>query len=272
MEIFDFLNYSFFYRALIMSILTGISCGIIGTWILLLNISFIGITITHCAFAGAVIGIYLGINPILLGFISCIIYSLVIEPISKRAQIHNNASMSILFSFSIGIAFLFIGLLKDNINQVFTFMFGNILTTTNIDVLFNFIILIFLLSFTFIFNKGIIAILFSREISKSCGIAENLIYYLILFLICATISLNIKSVGGLLIYSLIALPATTAYQLTNNLKNIYILSSIFAVLSCIIGLLISSIVSIPTSATIILVSCIIFFISLFFRKRNYKII
>lgn len=268
MELFDFFNYSFFNRALIMSVLTGISCGIIGTWVLLLNISFVGITIAHCAFAGAVMGIFLGINPILLGFISCILYSLIIEPISKKAQIHNNTSMSILFSFSIGIAFLFIGLLKDKTNTVFTFLFGNILMTTNMDICFNSIILIFILVFTVIFNKVIIAILFSREISKSSAIPENLVYHLILVLICATISINIKAVGGLLIYSLVSLPAITAYQLTNNLKNIYILSSVFAVLSCIIGLFISSVISIPTSATIILVSCILFFISLFFSKRR----
>lgn len=271
MEFFDFFNYPFFNKALIMSILTGISCGIIGVWILLLNISFIGITIAHCAFAGAVIGLFFGINPILLGFITAVLYSLTIDCLSKKAKIHNNVSMSILFSFSIGLAFIFIGLMKENIAQSFTFIFGNILMTTYFDVIINFIVTIMLLIFVVIFYKGIIAILFNREIAKSCGIQETLIYSLILLFICATISLNIKSVGGLLIYSLISLPATTAYQLTNKTKTMYILSSLFAMLSCIIGLFISSIISIPTGATIILVSCLIFAISLIFsKKKNYK--
>ena len=57
-DFLDFFNYAFFYRALIMSFLSGISCGIVGVWLLLLNMSFIGVVIAHCAFAGAIIGLF----------------------------------------------------------------------------------------------------------------------------------------------------------------------------------------------------------------------
>ncbi len=85
-ELLDFFNYSFFNRAIILSILAGLSCGIIGVWILLLNIPFIGVTIAHCAFAGAVIGLFLGINPILSGFLFCILSAFMISPISKKSK------------------------------------------------------------------------------------------------------------------------------------------------------------------------------------------
>jgi len=109
---------------------------------------------------------------------------------------------------------------------------------------------------------------FNREISRACGIPEGIIFTLMMILVCSAISLNLKSVGGLLIYSLISLPAATAYQLTYNLKTMYVLSSLFAIFACILGLFVSTIISLPVGATIILISCLIFFVSLFFSKKK----
>lgn len=271
MEILDFFNYTFFNRALIMSVLAGLSCGIIGVWILLLNIPFIGIALAHCAFAGAIIGLFFGINPILSSFIFCIIASILIDPISKKTKIHNNISINLLFSFSIAIAFIFAGLFKEHLTEIFSFFWGNLLMSSWQDIFLNIIITIILLIFIICFHRGIIALFFSREISKSCGIPEKFIFVSIILLVCTTISLNLKAIGGLLIYSLISLPAATAYQLTYNLKKMYILSISFAIIACVIGLFISTIIVLPVGATIISVSCLIFTISLFFsKKKNYK--
>lgn len=267
-ELLDFFYYSFFNRALILSILAGLSCGIIGVWILLLNIPFVGVTIAHCAFAGAIIGLFIGINPIFLGFVFCICAAFIINPISKKAKTSNNVSISLLFSFSIAIAFIFAALFKEHLTDIFSFFWGNLLISSLNDVILNIIITTILIIFTLLFHKGILALFFNREISRACGIPEGLIFTFMMILICSTISLNLKSVGGLLIYSLISLPAATAYQLTYNLKTMYILSILFAITACILGLLFSTIISLPVGATIILISCLIFFISLFFSKKK----
>ncbi len=270
-ELLDFFNYSFFNRAIILSILAGLSCGIIGVWILLLNIPFIGVTIAHCAFAGAIIGLFAGINPVISGFVFSILAAIIISPLSKKAKINSNISVGLLFSFSLAIAFIFASLFKEHLTDIFSLFWGNLLISSYQDIVVNIIITIILILFTILFHRGIIALFFNREIAKSCGIPENMLFTLIFLLICSTISLNLKSIGGLLIYSLISLPAATAYQLTYNLKTMYILSVLFAVSACITGLLFSTLVSLPVGATIIFVSCVIFFVSLFFSKRkNYK--
>ncbi|MDD2523629.1 MAG: metal ABC transporter permease [Endomicrobiaceae bacterium] len=271
MEFLDFFNYSFFNRALIMSILGGISCGIIGVWILLLNIPFIGVAMSHAAFAGAMTGLLLGINPVLCGFIFCIGSSIFIDPVAEKTKLHNNISISLLFSFMLGIAFLFIGMLKDYRAEVLGFMWGNILTTTWRDVILISIATVLLISFIIIFHRGILAILFNREISRACGIPEKLIFYVLLILSSIIVSLNLHSIGGLLIYSLIALPSASAYQLTYRTSTMYIISSAFAITACILGLFISTITALPVGATIILLSCSLFLISVIFsKKRNYE--
>ena len=270
-EILDFFNYSFFNRALILSILAGLSCGIIGVWILLLNIPFIGVTIAHCAFAGAIIGLFIGVNPIFLGFVCCILAAFIINPISIKTRTNSNVSIGLLFSFSIATAFIFAALFKEHLTDIFSFFWGNLLISSSNDVILNIIITIILIIFTLLFNKGILALFFNREISRACGIPEGFIFTLMMILICSTISLNLKSIGGLLIYSLISIPAATAYQLTYNLKTMYILSSLFAISACILGLFFSTFVSLPAGSTIIIFSCLIFILSLFFsKKKNYK--
>ena len=272
LELLDFFNYQFFNRALLMSVFCGISCGIIGVWILLLNIAFIGIAMAHAAFAGALIGLLIGINPVLCAFIVCIISSVLIEPISKKSKTQTNISISILFSFLLGISFLFLSLLQDSKTNILSLIWGNILTTTNNDIIINSILTVLLILFLIIFNKGIIAILFNREISRAAGIPEKSIFYLILILCSTVISINLHSIGGLLIYGLIIIPSSCAYQFTNKISLIYLLSVSISVLSCITGLFVSAALSIPAGTSIILVLSLFFVISvLLSNKKGYII-
>ncbi len=270
-ELLDFFNYQFFNRAIIISVFCGISCGIIGVWILLLNITFIGITMAHAAFAGALIGLLLGINPVICAFVLCIFSSILIEPISKKSKTQNNISIGILFSFMLGFSFLLLSLLKDSVSNIFALLWGNILTTTTNDIYINFILTIFLFLFIIFFHKGIIAILFGRDISKASGIPERLIFYLILILCSTVISINLHSIGGLLIYGLIIIPASCAYQFTYKISSMYLLSSIISIFACILGLFISAILSVPVGATIILILSFLFVLSMLFsRKKDYE--
>ncbi len=266
-EFFYFFNFSFFNRALIMSVLGGNSCGVIGVWILLLNIPFIGVTMAHSAFAGAIVGIAFGINPLLAGFIFCILSAFIIGPLSDKTKLNNNMSISLLFSFTLGVAFLFIGLQQNSNSEILSFIWGNILMTSWLDIKLSATMIVFLLAFAFLFHRGIVAVLFNREIARSCGISEKYIFYALLIFSSITVSLNLHAVGGLLIYSLIALPSSTAYQITHKIKTMYILSCLFAVGACVSGLFASSIFHLPVGATIIIISCVIFGVSMLFSKK-----
>ncbi|MFA7074451.1 MAG: metal ABC transporter permease, partial [Endomicrobiaceae bacterium] len=95
--------------------------------------------------------------------------------------------------------------------------------------------------------------------------------YVLLVLSSIIVSLNLHSIGGLLIYSLIALPSASAYQLTYKTSTMYFISSLLAVISCITGLFISTLTALPVGATIIIISCVLFLLSvLFSKKRNYE--
>lgn len=112
------------------------------------------------------------------------------------------------------------------------------------------------------------AVLFHREIARSVGIPERSIFYLLITLAGLTVALSLNTIGGLLIFSLIINPPSAAYQLTYDLKQMFFLSGLFGVISCLFGLLFSYLFNTPTGAVIIITSSVIFGIALIFSPKR----
>ena len=125
---FDILGYEFVWRAVAASVLGGAACGIIGVWVILLNIPFVGVAMSHSAFAGAVFGLLLGLNPLVCALVFCVISAFLIGPVADRGDVSVNVSIGIIFSFVLGLAFLGIGLLKGPKTEALNFLWGSILT------------------------------------------------------------------------------------------------------------------------------------------------
>jgi manganese/iron transport system permease protein len=122
-----------------------------------------------------------------------------------------------------------------------------------------------------LFYKEIQATLFNRKMALAAGVPATLVLYGILFLTGATVTATIRSIGGLLIFSLILNPAAAAYQLTYNMKRMFFLSAVFGVLSGWLGLFLSYLFNAPSGALIVLTSAAIFLLSAAFSpKRRVK--
>ncbi len=260
--------YKLLITPVLASIFGGTACGIIGVWVILLRIPFIGIAMSHSAFAGAIIGLILHINPMITALSFATITSMLVGPLTEKSKFDPNISVGIIFSMVLGLAFVGLGLIKGPKTQALNLIWGSILLITKKDVMFLFISFIFVLVFLFLFYKEIKSILFHRELAKASGIIEKQIFYSILFLSGVTITFNLNTIGGLLIFSLIINCPSAAYQLTYRLKLIYILSVIFSVGSCITGLFLSYLFNLPVGGTIIVVSGIIFILSFLLSPKK----
>jgi len=132
---------------------------------------------------------------------------------------------------------------------------------------------VLIISVLVLFYKEIFAVLFNREIAKAVGVREKIVLYSLLGLCGITVTLNLNTIGGLLIFSLIISSPLAAYQLTYNLKIMYLLSACFGVISCLSGLVISYYFNAPSGAVIIMASSAIFAACMFLSpKRKVKII
>lgn len=267
----EILSYNFFQNALIGSILAGIGLGIVGVWVVLLKIPFVGVAISHAAFAGSVIGLLIGINPLLMAVIFSVVASLSIGPVAEKSGLDSNISIGIIFSLVLGIAFLGMGLIEGPRTEALNLIWGSILTLSRLDILLNSGVTILIVTFLFSFNKEIKAVFYSREVAKSSGIPEKFIFFSLLFLSGFIISMNLNSIGGILIFSLLINPPSAARLLTHRLSGMYLLSILFGVVSCLTGLLFSYLFNIPSGATIIIVSSLIFVISLTVKNTAVQV-
>ncbi len=250
------------------SILAGVGLGIVGVWVVLLRIPFVGIAISHAAFAGSVIGLLFGVNPIIMAIVFSLLASVLIGPIAEKSGLEANVIIGIIFSLVLGVAFLGLGLIQGPKTEAFNLIWGSILTLSRSNIYINagvtFIVIIFLL----IFGKEIKAVFYNREVAMSSGIPEKFIFYSLLFLSGFVICLNLNTIGGILIFGLLINPPSAARILTHSLSKMYLLSILFGIVSCFSGLLFSYMFGVPAGATIIIVSSFIFIISLILRGRN----
>jgi manganese/iron transport system permease protein len=264
-------GYQFMQNAILSAFLGGIACSIIGVFVVLMHMPFIGVCMSHAAFAGALLGIWLGFDPLIGAFAVCLLAAAIIGPLADRGELSPETSLGVIFSFMLGIAFLFMGLMPGTKSGALELLWGSILTNTRSDIILLAIVAVVVVGLIIIFFKEIQATVFHRNIALSVGLPATLILYGILFLTGATVTTSLRSIGGLLIFSLILNPAAAAYQLTYNMKLMFILSAVFGVLSGWVGLFFSYVFDIPSGATIVITSSVIFMITAIFSpKRKVK--
>jgi len=128
---FEIWHYNFMQNALLASILGGASCGIVGVWVIMMKMPFVGVAMSHAAFAGVIMGLLFHLNPLIMAIIFCMISALIIGPVAERAEFEPNISIGIIFSFVLGIAFLGMGLIKGPKTEALNYIWGNILTIQN---------------------------------------------------------------------------------------------------------------------------------------------
>ncbi len=264
-------GYQFMQNAILSAFLGGIACAIIGVFVVLMHMPFIGVCMSHAAFAGALLGLWLGFNPLIGAFVFSLLSAAVIGPLADRGELNPETSVGIIFSLMLGLAFLFMGLMPGTKSGALELLWGSILTNTRGDIIFLGIVAAVVVGLVMVFFKEIQATIFHRDMARAVGIPATLTLYGVLFLTGITITASLQSIGGLLIFSLILNPAAAAYQLTYSMKRMFLLAAAFGVLAGWTGLLLSYLFNVPSGATIVITSSVIFMISAIFSpKRKVK--
>ena len=159
-------------------------------------------------------------------------------------------------------------MIKGSKTEAFSLIWGSILTLSRRDIYINAVVTVFVISFLIFFGKEIKVVFYNREVATSCGIPEKFIFFSLLFLSGFVICLNLNTIGGMLIFSLLISPPSAARILTHSLHKMYFLSIVFSVISCLSGLAFSYIFEVPAGAAITIISSIIFIISMALRGKN----
>lgn len=241
--------------------LAGASSGVLGTFIVGMRIPFLGVCVAHAALAGAVFGGLCGLEgqqlllPALAGAVLTALALGLTNP--RRAHLDDNTVLSFLFSATMGLAFLGIGLygiLGKSDNDVRSLLWGSLNFCRWSDVRWMLATSTILAAYIALFFKELRAVLFSRADAEAAGIRATAVWTGFLILTAATLTVNFQTVGGLMIYSLISNPAAAAFQVGRGCRRVLLLSALFGAASGLGGFLIAAATDLPSGAVIVLVS------------------
>jgi zinc transport system permease protein len=257
----EILQYSFFQNALLASLFIAITCGIVGTYVVVRRIVFISGGITHASFGGLGIGFYLGINPLLSALVFAVLSAFGVEYISQSGsyrRIREDSVIAAVWSLGMAIGVIFIFLTPGYTPNLSSFLFGNILTVTKTDLLMMSVLTMSVLLVFALEWRWIVYTAFDRDFAITQRLPVRFIEYMMMFFIAATIVVSISLVGIMLLMSLLTIPQMTANMFTSDYKKITVISCILGFIGCISGLLLSYFLNIPSGAFIILILIILF--------------
>ena len=249
-------EYDFLTNAFIASILSGITCGIVGSYIVTRRIVFLSSGITHASFGGLGIALYASIDPLLGALSFASVSSIGIEFASRRGGIREDSVVGIIWSMGMAIGALFMSLRPGSATDLTSYLFGNILLVTPENIVWLSILTVVLIIGSVIWLRRLMYITFDEEYAKSQGINTSLVAYIMAVVIAISIVLSIKVMGIILLLSLITIPTVIANTATKNFRLITPLSAIIAVVGNVLGFILSYEYDIPTG------SCIIFILVL----------
>ncbi len=251
------------------ALLAGSSAGVLGVFVIGLKMPFLAICTAHAALAGAVLAELAGLPAGPGAFVGACVGALILAVLLHRRNIDINAALGVLFSVTIGIAFLGIGLSAGAKTEMFGLLWGSLLFVSWTHVWTMLGIATVLSLFVLLFGQQLKLMLFNRELA-ALMIYESVLLGALLLLASAIIAVNMEIVGGLLVFSLLSNPAIAALKLSRSFWGALLLSSVFGAASALLGFLAAYKWNLPTGACIVLTSSIIVFLAIIVSGRIRK--
>ncbi len=247
------LDLPFIQNAIIGGILIAILLSILSLFIYLKNWSFINVGISHATFGGLAVGFYLGISPTLLGMLFAVIIGVLIGYISRKGNIHEDTSIGVLFSLSMAFGVIVITLSPNYNTDLFTFLFGNILTISRKDIIMLSVFTLVSIIFIYFSFRKIMFCCYNEEVAYVSGINTTFYYYSLIVIIAIATVLSVKLVGVILSSAMMIIPAAFANQFYWHYKGILAFSVFFSIAMVLVGIYISFILDLPSGATIVFI-------------------
>ncbi len=273
MEFFyDIFEYQYLANALLAAIFAGITCGIVGTYVVARRMVFLCGGITHASFGGLGIAIYAGLNPIAGAMGFAILSAMGIEWASDKGKIREDSAIGIIWSIGMAIGALFMSLTPGYTSgDLASYMFGSIVTVTPLDITALGIFTLLCVAGILLWWRPVMYLAFDRNFSTSQGIASHTASYIITVIVAITIVLAIRIMGIVLLLSLFTIPAVTANTLTKSYAKITILAAAIGVAGAVGGLIVSYNWEIPPGTCIIFILTIALIAAKLLSLRSKKV-
>jgi manganese/iron transport system permease protein len=266
--ILDPMAYGFMQRGLVAAILVGIVCAVMGAFVVLRGLAFIGDAVSHAAFPGLVIAYLVGLPLYLGGGIAAVGTALAIGVVARRGALRFDTAVGVLFAGMFALGILLFSTIKGYVADLFGYLLGNVLGITFVDILQIAFLGAAVLVVVAILRKELLYASFDRAGAAASGLPVDQLDYLLLGLIGVTIVVSIQAVGIIMVVAMLVTPAATGQLLVSKFWDLVKVAIAVAVVASVSGLYLSFYLNVASGASIVLVETLLFAIALLFSPRS----
>ena len=248
----DLIQYGYLSNALAACVLSGITCGVIGTYVVCRRMVFLAGGITHASFGGLGIAFWMGANPIAGAMIFAVLSALGIEWAGSRGRIREDSAIGIIWSVGMAVGALFMSLRPGYTSgDLSAYLFGSIVTVTDSDVAALAALTAVIIAGALLWLRPVMYTAFDRDFARSRGIPTRVISYRLAALVAVTIVLSLRIMGIVLLISLVTMPVVIVNTLSRSYRTIALAAPLVAVAGNAAGLVASYNFEVPPGAAII---------------------
>lgn len=263
----ELLDYAFYRNALLGVLILSIGAGMLGSYIVTRRLVSISGGITHACFGGLGLGYFLGWPPVAMAMVFAVVSALGVQWLGSRSRVREDSAIAVVWAAGMAIGVCFVFLTPGAVPELNTFLFGNILTVTEADLLWFALYALALCGFMTLCFRRITACAFDPDFARVAGLRVWLYNGVMTLFIAVGIVLMIRCVGMMLLMSMLTLPQLTAERFCTRLRTMIPAATAISVAGCVGGLLLAAYVNVPASALIVALQVAIYALAaVLFRK------
>ena len=262
------LSYEFMQRGLIASLLVGVLCAVVGCYVVLKGMAFLGDAMAHAILPGVAVAYLLKINLLIGALVAAILVALGISYFSKEGRIKEDTAIGIFFAAALSLGVALISSIRTYATDLSHILFGNVLGVSATDLWVTVGLTILVLGTLLVLYKPFLVVTFDPVLAATLRLPTGLLRSLLMILLALTVVVSIQSVGVGLVAAMLVTPGATAYLLTRRLPAMMGIAALVGALSSAVGLFASYYLNISSGAAIVLVASICFVLAYFFAPEK----
>jgi manganese/iron transport system permease protein len=266
--ILDPMAYGFMQRGLVAAVLVGIVCAVMGAFVVLRGLAFIGDAVSHAAFPGLVIAYLLGLPLYIGGGVAAVGTALAIGVVARRGALRFDTAVGVLFAGMFALGILLFSTIKGYVADLFGYLLGNVLGITFVDIIQIAFLGGVVLVVVAILRKELLYASFDPAGAAASGLPVERLDYLLLGLIGVTIVVSIQAVGIIMVVAMLVTPAATGQLLVSRFWDLVKVAIGVAVVASVAGLYLSFYFNVASGASIVLVETLLFTVALLFSPKS----
>jgi manganese/iron transport system permease protein len=264
----DPMSYGFMQRGLVAALLVGVVCAVMGTFVVLKGLAFIGDAVSHAAFPGLVVAYIIGAPLYIGGAVAAVATALAIGLVTRRSRLRFDTSVGVLFAGTFAFGVMLFSTIKGYVTDLLGYLLGNVLGIGVGDLVQVAVLGAIVLVIVLVIRKELLFATFDPLGAAASGLPVAGLEYLLLALLGVTIVVSIQAVGIIMVVAMLVTPAATAQLLVIRFGRMMAVAVGLAAVSAVLGLYLSFYLNLASGASIVLVETLFFIIALLLGPKT----